>query len=115
MALEWMLKTLVGLGFEQHEAEVYLFLALNGAQEVSAIAEALGTYRQHVYRTLRKLQNLQLVSRTQRFHRRFTALPFNKTLDLLTRDSLQKARRIEQNKDSILALWNSCVKKGNKF
>jgi sugar-specific transcriptional regulator TrmB len=108
---EWMLKTLVNLGFGQRDAEVYVFLALNGAHKASDIAEAIKTYERQVYRTLRKLQNQKIVSGTQDLPAHFTALPFDKLLDLLIKANLQEARRIEQNKDDILALWDSCVKK----
>ena len=114
MTEKWMLRALVDLGFRERDAEVYLFLGLNGSQKASVIAEALGTNKQQVYRTLRRLQNLRIVSGTQKHPEHFMALSFGKTMDLLARDRLQKARRIEQNKDRILALWDSCVKRGNK-
>jgi sugar-specific transcriptional regulator TrmB len=106
-----MLKTLVNHGFGQRDAEVYVFLALNGAHKASDIAEAIKTYKRQVYRTLRKLQNQKIVSRPQDLPAHFTALPFDKLLDLLIKANLQEAKRIEQNKDDILALWNSYVKK----
>ena len=114
MIQEWMLRTLVDLGFSQGEAEVYVFLALNGEHKVSGIAEALGTRRHRVYRILKRLESLQIVSGTKKLPSRFTVLPFDKTMNLLARDSLQEARRIEQKKDDILALWDSYVKKDNK-
>jgi len=108
---EWTLRALVDLGFGQSEAEVYLFLVINGPQKASAIAEALGTNRQRVYRTLKKLQSLHIVSGTKKLPSRFIVLPFDKTLDLLARDSLEEAIRIEENKNDILALWDYCFKK----
>jgi len=111
MTQEWMIKTLVDLGFGQRNAEVYVFLAQNGAHKASAIAEALKIYKRQVYRTLKKLQNQQIISGTLDLPASFTALPFDKLLGLLAKANLQEAMRIEQNKDDILALWNSCVKK----
>jgi hypothetical protein len=40
----------------------------------------------------------------------FSVLPFDKLLDLLKKANLKEAKRIEQNKDSFLALWDSTVK-----
>lgn len=108
---EWMLKTLIDLGFSLREAEVYVFLALNGEHKVSGIAEALGTCKCQVYHTIRKLRDIQVVSGTQKLPASFTAIPFDKTLDMLARDSLQEATRIEENKNDILALWDYCIKK----
>lgn len=111
MTQEWMLKTLVTLGFRWCDAEVYVFLALKGAHNASAIAEAIRTYEQQVYHTLKRLQNQKIVSETSDLPTHFTALPFDKLLDLLVKANLQEAKQIEQNKDNILALWNSCIKK----
>jgi sugar-specific transcriptional regulator TrmB len=108
---EWILKTLVNLGFGQRDAEVYVFLALNGAHKASDIAEATKTYKRQAYRTLRKLQNQKIVSGTKDVPAHFTALPFDKLLELLIKANLQELRRIEQNKDDILALWNSYITK----
>jgi sugar-specific transcriptional regulator TrmB len=107
---EWILKTLINLGFRQRDAEVYVFLALNGTHKASDLAKANGLYKQEVYRALKKLQNQEIVSRTQEAPAHFSALPFDKLLDLLKKANLQEAKRIEQNKDSLLALWDSAVK-----
>jgi sugar-specific transcriptional regulator TrmB len=105
-----MLKTLVNFGFRQCDAEVYVFLTLNGTHKASDIAKANRIYKQQVYRALKNLQNQKIVSRTQEVPAHFSALPFDKLLDLLKKANLQEAKRIEQNKDSFLALWDSTVK-----
>jgi len=107
---EWILKTLINLGFRQCDAEVYVFLALNGTHKASDLAKANRACNQQVYRALKKLQNQKIVSRTQGVTAHFSALPFDKLLDLLKKANLQEAKRIEQNKDSFLALWDSTVK-----
>ena len=33
MTQEWMIKTLIALGFEKRDAEVYAFLSLNGVKK----------------------------------------------------------------------------------
>ena len=105
-----MLKTLINLGFRQRDAEVYVFLALNGTHKASDLAKANGVCKQEVYRALKKLQNQEIVSGTQEVPAQFSALPFDKLLDLLKKANLKEAKRIEQNKDSLLALWDSTVK-----
>jgi hypothetical protein len=107
---EWMLKTIVNLGFGQRDAEVYVFLALNGIHTASDIAKAIGTYKRQVYRALKKLKDLKVVTGSKELPAHFSALPFDKLLDLLKKANLQEAKRIEQNKDSFLALWDSTVK-----
>ncbi len=106
-----MIKTLVNLGFRKRDAEVYVYLSLNGTQEASTIAEALATYERLIFHTLKKLQNRRVVSGSQDLPARFSALPFTMLLDVIAEASLEEARRIEQNKNDLLDLWNSCFKK----
>jgi sugar-specific transcriptional regulator TrmB len=107
---EWILKTLINHGFRQRDAEVYVFLTLNGTHKASEIAKANKLYKQQVYQVLKKLQNQKIVSRTQKVPAHFSALPFDKLLDLLKKANLQEANRIEKNKESLLTLWDSTVK-----
>ncbi len=105
-----MLKTLLNLGFRQRDAEVYLFLAVNGIYTVSDITEAIGTNKRQVYYALKKLKDLKIVSGSKELPAHFSAMPFDKLLDFLIKANLQKANQIEQNKDDLLALWNSTFK-----
>ncbi len=111
MTQEWMIKTLINLGFGHRDAEVYAFLALNGTQKASVIAEALKTYERQISNALNDLRNRKIVMKSQEQPAQFSALPFDRLLDLIAKASLQEARLIEQNKSNLLALWNSCVKK----
>ena len=110
---EWMLKTLVNLGFEQQDAEVYVYLALNGPKKAKDIATALKTYERQVYRSLKKLQNKEIVNATPDLPANFSVISLDKLLDLLARASLEEARRIEQERDRILRLWKSSVKRNS--
>ena len=110
MTQEWMFKTLIDLGFKQKDAEVYVFLALNGPQGVKVIADSTKTYKRKVYRILRKLQTNEIVRATGDLPALFSVVPFNKLLDLLKSDSDAEANRMEAKKDEILALWRSCLK-----
>ena len=103
---ELMLKTLANLGFKQQDDQVYVYLALNGPKKAKAIATAIKTHRNQVYRILKKLQNKQIVNATTEFPAVFSTIPFDKLLDLLAKANLEEVRRIEQEKDDILKLWN---------
>ena len=48
-----MLKTLVNLGFTETDAQVYVYLATEGPQKASDIAEELQIYKLHLYRILK--------------------------------------------------------------
>jgi sugar-specific transcriptional regulator TrmB len=108
MTQEWLIKTLIALGFEKRDAEVYAFLSLNGAQKASAIAEAIGTHERQVYRSLKKLKKQKIVSGTEKQRAQyFVALSFDKLLDLLVKINLKEARQIEQSKESLMSFWRS--------
>jgi sugar-specific transcriptional regulator TrmB len=113
LAQEWMLKTLVNFGFERQDAEVYVYLALNGPKKAKDIAAALKTYERQVYRSLRKLQNKEIANATPDLSTNFSVISLDKLLDLLAKASLEEARRIEQEKDGILRLWKSSVKRNS--
>ena len=105
-----MLKTLVNLGFKQKDAEVYVYLALNGPRKAKDIVTALKTYERQVYRSLKKLKNKEIVNATPEPPSSFSVISLDKLLDLLAKVSLEEARRIEQEKDGILRLWKSSAK-----
>ncbi len=105
-----MLKTLLKLGFTQQNAEVYAYLTLNGAKNVSDIAEALETHKRTVYQILKKLQDQQVVFATPSRPIQFAAVPLERVLDVLKRDSLEKVNDLEKKKETLLALWKKSVK-----
>ena len=111
MTQEWMLKTLATLGFKKQDAEVYVYLALNGPKKAKDIVTALKTYERQVYRSLKKLQNKEIVSATPEPPANFSVISLDKLLDLLAKASLVEAQRIEQERDRILTLWKSSVKR----
>jgi sugar-specific transcriptional regulator TrmB len=106
---EWMLKTLLDLGFKQQDAEVYMFLALNGPKRAREIAGALKTYKRKVYRTLKTLQNMKVTSATLTIPAEFFAISFDKVLDMLIKANVEEANRIEQEKEVMFALWKKSI------
>lgn len=110
MTQEWIFKNLIDLGFKEKDAEVYVFLALNGPQGVRDIADSMKTYKGKVYRILKKLKNNEIIHATFDLPAQFSVVSFDKLLDLLISDTVEEANRIEEKKDEILALWRSSVK-----
>jgi sugar-specific transcriptional regulator TrmB len=104
-----VLKALVKLGLSQTDAEVYVFLATKGPQKAREVANALKMHKRQLYRSLKKLQNKGIVSSTAEHPARFSAVPFEKVLDLLLKAKLGEAQRIEQNKEEILSKWQSMI------
>jgi sugar-specific transcriptional regulator TrmB len=111
LSKEWMLKTLTALGFTETDAQVYVFLTTEGPQQAKDIAEALRIYKRKLYRGLRKLQKKGLVNANQEHPSQFSAVSFDKILDLLIKTHLKEAQRIEQEKEEILNQWHSIINK----
>ena len=104
-----MLKTLESLGLKYLDAEVYVYLAQNEPQKAKAITEALETYKRKLYRSLRNLQRKGMVSASQERPARFSAISFDKVLDLFIQANREEAQRIEENKEQILSMWRSKI------
>ena len=106
---ERVLKSLVGLGLSETDAEVYVYLATNGPQERQTLAEALKIQEQQLVLSLKNLRDKNIVNATVKRPAEFSAVPFGKALDLLVKAHLREARNIEQDKDEILSQWRSMI------
>jgi hypothetical protein len=108
---EWMLKTLVSLRFKQKEAEIYVYLAIDGPKSAKDIAEALNTYKIQVYRSLRKLQRKEVVKATSSLPAEFYAVSFEKVLDLFMQAAADQAKVLQESKEVLLSTWQIVIKK----
>ena len=104
MNLELMLKTLLLVGFFQTDAEIYLYLTIEGPKQARAIAQDLSMPRRNVYRSLKNLQEKRIVNVFQQT-RKFSAAPFEDVLDMYKKATLSDAQRMEQSKKELLLAW----------
>ena len=104
-----VLTALERLGLSQTDAQVYIHLAIKGPQDVGNIAEALKLEEKLLFQSLKNLQNKGVVDSTLEQSALFSALPFNKTLELLVNVHLKETQNIEQKKDEILSIWQKMV------
>jgi sugar-specific transcriptional regulator TrmB len=107
LSQERVLKTIIDIGFSQADAQVYLFLSRKGPQKGRAISKALNMNKQQLYPCLKNLQNKGIVNATIEFPARFSAVPFEKVLDLFIRAKMEEAQRIQQSRERILSDWQS--------
>jgi sugar-specific transcriptional regulator TrmB len=93
------------------DAQVYIFLAKKGPQRAIEIGKALKMGKPQLYRSLKNLEGRGIVSATLEHPARFSALPFEKALDLLAKakmkKALEEAQRVQESKDELLASWRS--------
>jgi HTH-type transcriptional regulator, sugar sensing transcriptional regulator len=95
------------LGLTKPDAQVYIFLGKKGAQKGKDIAKALKMSKQHLYLVLKNLQSIGIVNATLERPAKFSALPFEKALDLFVKAKMDEAQRIEGDKNEILSDWQS--------
>ena len=98
-------RVLSELGLSENEAKVYLYLAKNGPQKASEISKNLKIHKVEVYRFLKYLENKALVESALERPTRFSALPFEQTLDSLIAERKKTARELEKKRNSILDQW----------
>jgi sugar-specific transcriptional regulator TrmB len=105
LSLEKVLKTLVSLGLTQMDAKVYVLLAKRGPIKATDAAKALKISKQRIYPIIKSLQSKGIVNSTLERPARFSAVPFEKVLDLFVKAKIEQAQRIQQNKDTLLSDW----------
>jgi sugar-specific transcriptional regulator TrmB len=105
LSKEEVLKTLVSFGLTQIDAQVYVFLAKKGAQKGRDIRKTLKITKQQLYPSLKNLQKMGIVSSTLEHPARFSAIPFEKVLDLFIKAKVEETQRLQQSKDEILSKW----------
>ncbi len=106
-----LLRTFVSLGLTETDAEVYLFLAKSGPQKGRDIAQALGLYKQQLYRSLRSLECKGCVKVAYAHPSRFFAVSIENVINLLVGANLQEAEIMEENRQKILSCWQAMMKK----
>ena len=107
MSQEKVLRTLESLGLSQSDAQVYVFLGKRGSQKAIDIAKALRMPKQQLYVVLKNLQSKAIVNATLERPARFSAVPFEKVLDLFVRARMEEAKRIQHGKNGFLSDWQS--------
>lgn len=114
MSREWMFKTLVSLGFNEKDAQVYVFLAEEGPHKVRELTEVLGLGSQQLYNILRKLQKKGIVNASSDIPACFSAVLFEKVLDLSIEARIDQQKALQASKEKLISTWRSLTeKKGN--
>lgn len=104
---ENVLKALEGLGLAKLDAQVYVFLGKRGPQKAIDIAKAFKIRKQRLYTIVKNLERKGLVNVTLEHPAKFSALPFEKALDLFVKSKRDEAWRIESGKEELFSDWKS--------
>ena len=109
-----MIETLRNLGFTKTEAQIYLYLTTEGPKKRDQIAKALNVSIQYLNQSLKKMQDESIVQVSPKYPNIFSAIPFEKVLDLLIKTNIEEAKRMIKNKKELLSSWRSMTKKNEE-
>jgi len=113
LSLERVLKILVSLGFTSTEAKVYIYLAKMDPQKAKDIAAGLRITKQQLYPILNNLQKKGVVDNNSKHPALFSALTFEKLLDLQVKKNVNQAQIIKETKDELLESWQNITSTNN--
>jgi sugar-specific transcriptional regulator TrmB len=104
---EQMLKTLAGLGLSRLDFQVYIRLAKKGPQKGRDLLKGLGLQKQLLYRSLKALQSKGIVHATLEYPATFSAVSFDKVVDIFIKTKISEAQLIQESKEELLAYWKT--------
>ena len=95
----------MNLGLTKAEAKVYFYLSKRGPKKAPEITNALKMKRQQLYPVIRRLQGKSIVSSTLDRPAEFSAISFEKFLDLFAKAKFEEAKTIQVNKTKLISDW----------
>jgi len=105
LSQEKVYRTLASFGLTRTDAKVYIYLAKEGPRKGKDLRNALNMQKQQLYPCLKNLQSRGVVTTTCKRPVLFSALPFEKVLDLFMKVSIEEAEHLMQNKEELLSAW----------
>lgn len=114
LSRKWMQKTLMNLGFTEKDSQVYLFLVDEGPRKAKEIAEALNMSSAQLYSILKKLQNNGLVIASSPRSALFSAVIFEKALELLVEAKREQHEALLASKEELLSTWRSITERDDE-
>jgi sugar-specific transcriptional regulator TrmB len=104
-----LVEALVDLGLKKLDAKVYILLSKMGPQRATEITRLLKISKQQLYPSLKNLRSKGIVSAALERPARFSAVKFDKALDLFAKAKMEEAKSIRQKRGSLLSDWQSIV------
>ena len=96
--MERVFKALVSVGLSETDARVYVYLALKGPDKAGSIVDNLKMNKQQIYRSLKHLQDKRIVFADRKNQGVFSALLFEKALELLIETEKEKTEILKETK-----------------
>ncbi len=102
-----IVERLVGYGFSEIEAEVFVHLARFGPCGAKSVTDTLSLSRAKTYKLLKEMQARGFVEATLEYPMKFSARPLGEVLDSAVQNQIQKISTLEEEKGLLLESWKS--------
>ena len=109
MSLERVFKALLSLDLSQTDAKVYVFLALTGPKNTLNIVNNLKISKQQISQSIINLQNRGVITADLENQNEFSAIPFERALELLIKTEKAKTQILQETKKSLLSDWKTSL------
>ncbi len=106
-----MLDTLTSIGFKETDAHVYLLLTKGGFRKAREIAEVLKLHKSQLYHSLKNLKTKGVINWTPERPTRFSAVSFERVLDLLMEVKKEQQKTLKETSEQLLSTWQLVAKK----
>ena len=101
------------LGLSEVDAQVYIYIALNGPCKARDVVDKLEIYKEQLYRSIKNLKAKDIVSASTGFPSEFSAVPFEKVLDLLAEIKKRKVEALKVINEYLMDNWESLLEQNN--
>jgi len=113
LSLKRVIEKLENLGLSHSDAMVYIYLAKTGPKKGLDLSKDLRLKKQVLYLSLKKLQEKKIVLANNKIPSTFSAVTFEKILDLLINIKAEQSKAILETKEELLSRWKSVDWKNN--
>jgi sugar-specific transcriptional regulator TrmB len=109
LSLKKLLETLVGFGFKQPDARIYVFLAKKGPHTAEDLEASLEIPKWQVYKSLRNLRKKGTVTAFLHRPALFSAIPFEKVIDLAAKAKTKEAQQEQASAEQAILYWENMM------
>jgi len=95
----------MSIDLSETDAQVYVFLALNGPHKAKEITKKMNLYKEQLYRSINNLKDKDIVKATIDYPAVFSAVPFEVVVDLLAEIKKEQAQALQEIKKDLLDSW----------
>ena len=113
LSLKKLLETLEVFGFKQPDAKIYVFLAKKGPHTAKDLETALKMPKWQIYNSLKNLRRKGTITTILRRPALFSALPFEKVIDLAAKARVEEAQQDQASKDQAMLYWEKMMKENS--